>query len=86
MRGAQVIAMWKPFGGGHPADLALEIFAEEMTRTAMVLAPSNRALGPRVFKGRRSHAYQRVAQIWARNPVTDTGSNPAPLANFSLAA
>ena len=86
MHGAQVIAMWKPFGGGHPADLALEIFAEQMTRTAMVLAPSNRALGPRAFGARRTNAHQHVAQIWARNPVTDTGSNPAPLANFSLAA
>ena len=86
MRGAQMIAMWKPFGGGPSVALMLEIFAEQMTRAAMVSAPSSRALGPRAFETRRSQAHQRVAQIWARNPVTDTGSNPASLANFSLVA
>ena len=85
MRGAQMIAMWKPFGGGPSVALMLEIFAEQMTRAAMVSAPSNRALGPRALETRRS-PHQRVAQIWARNPVTDTGSNPASLANFSLVA
>jgi len=87
MRGAQVIAKWEPPGGGHFAESAMETFAEEMTQPAvMVLACSKLVVGRRVFEARRTNAHRCVSQIWARNPLTDTGSNPAPLSSFWLAA